>query len=283
MAYLFRTEGQVCGKPGRRRQQLASAEDREVFRVDRIWREEGEPAWLVSFFLAEIGGRLECVGFGLRSFLAVREDRHPERPKRQPPVDLHGYDAWVPCPMPADESDERRALRWRLRDSGEEPALRAKAEEELSTPMPLSATRVRRLPYGHLLNLATRETAGFLTKLVGIWEETKQEVGIAERVPEFLPHLDAPFLRHSHLADALGTVHSGQPRGRDENAPTLERIASLYEGFYRAGSSSPTRDVAEALSMSRSTAAKRVMECRKAGLLAPTSRGRAGGMKGAKP
>jgi len=276
MAYLFRMEGQVCGKPGRRRQQLASMKDREVLRVDRIWREEGEPAWLVSFFLAEIGGRLECVGFGLRSFLAVRET--PEgRPNQQP------YDAWAPCPMPADESDEGRALRWRLRDSGEEPALRAKAEEELSAPMPLSATRVRRLPYGHLLNLATRETAGFLRKLVGGWEEIKQEVGIAERVPEFLPFLDAPFLRQSHLADALGTVHSGQPRGRGENAPTLERIASLYEGFYRAGSSSPTRDVAEALSMSRSTAAKRVMACRKAGLLAPTRRGRAGGMKGAKP
>lgn len=253
---------------------MASVKDREVLRVDRIWREEGEPAWLVSFYMAEISGRLECVGFGLRSYLALRET-----PERGLP-----YDAWVPCPVRSDESDDDRAVWNELNFGGERAALHVKAEEELDTPMPLSATRVRRLPYGHLLNLATRERAGWLRSMVGHWEEIEQEVS----PPEWLaPHLrDATSVRFTHLADALDTPHSGQPRGRDENAPTLDRIASLYERFFRAGSSSPTRDVAEALSMSRSTAAKRVMECRKAGLLAPTSRGRAGGMrerKGAKP
>ena len=149
MAYLFHMEGQVFGKPGRRRQQLASVMDREVVRVDRIWREEGQEQWLVSFYVTEIKGRMECVGLGLRSYLALRET--PERG--------HPHDVWVPCPMRAYESDDDRAVWDKLNFGGEAPALWERAEEQLGLPMPLNATQVRRLPFGHLLDLATREEA----------------------------------------------------------------------------------------------------------------------------
>lgn len=57
-------------------------------------------------------------------------------------------------------------------------------------------------------------------------------------------------------------------------ADALAEVADIYRQAYAAGLS-PTRAVAEALSLSPSAAAKRVGRARAAGLLPPTTRGRA--------
>jgi len=193
---------------------------------------------------------------------------------RETPERGHPYDVWVPCPMRSDESEDDRAVWDKLNFGGEAPALFEKAEEQLGLPMPLNATQVRRLPFGHLLDLATREEARRLNLSINRFSDLRLEPHSESAGRWFDEHTD----RSTRLARAIENARSGQPRGKAKDAPTLERIASLYEGFYKSGSNSPTRDVAEALRMSRSTTAKRVMECRKAGLLAPTSRGKAGGM-----
>ena len=267
---------------------MASVMDREVFRVDRLWREEGEEPWLVSFYVTELEGRMECVGFALRSFLALKET---------PDSEHHGP-SWTWCPLPI-EGLERPLLitdletlptpnecHVRLKESDDEwPALIVDAERELGKPMPLSATRVRALPFGQLLSLATRDRAIWTRWLLDTVEKSKTDPSAhwaadAREQPDVAADLEVSLVEMAQQAIAIESLRSGRLRAREDGVLSLERVAKLYEHFYREGSSSPTRDVAEALRMSRSTTAKRVMECRKAGLLAPTSRGRAGGMRG---
>ena len=52
--------------------------------------------------------------------------------------------------------------------------------------------------------------------------------------------------------------------------------ASLYRFFLDIGSNSPTEDVAEAMELSRATAARRIQEARRAGMLGPARPGTSG-------
>lgn len=88
----------------------------------------------------------------------------------------------------------------------------------------------------------------------------------------------AELLPPSRVREALvqGTSPSpGRPLqyGHDH----LVRVASIYREAWTAGGH-PTKTVAQRLHMSRSAAAKWVAKARDAGLLAPTERGRAGGI-----
>ena len=60
----------------------------------------------------------------------------------------------------------------------------------------------------------------------------------------------------------------------------LEMVAKAYREAYASGSSSPTKDVADKLGITRSQAAKLVMRCRdpRIGLLAQTKPRQAGGV-----
>ena len=74
----------------------------------------------------------------------------------------------------------------------------------------------------------------------------------------------------------------GQKAGRPTkfSPAMLEVVAKTYREACAKGSSSPTKDVAERLNLTRSQAAKLVMRCRdsRVGLLGPTEMRRAGGV-----
>src|SRR5207245_2076856 len=73
------------------------------------------------------------------------------------------------------------------------------------------------------------------------------------------------------------TAASGKGRPRQYPDDHLVRVASIYRQAWEAHRP-PTKAVAENLHLSHSAAAKWVAKAREAGLLAPTERGRAGGI-----
>ncbi|MEZ5125741.1 MAG: hypothetical protein R2826_05775 [Thermoleophilia bacterium] len=255
--------------------------DREVVRVDRLWRPEGEKPLLVSFFLAEIHGRIACVGYGVRTFLAatVQDDDGPG----------DHWDVWVPPSWLANRSSRPSDFdRWLEALEAERPAFQMEAGNredlaigELGEPFQVNATLARSLPFGDLLNRAVRdyasriETDGFLLSLLGGRECTHGSLTLCF----------SGSAEEGDRLQRLGNEVAGSPNAKrtDGDASgdaTLQRIAKLYESFYRHGSRTPTRDVANALGMSRSTVAKRIMKCRHEGLLEPTTKGRSGGLLG---
>jgi len=269
---------------------VALLKDREVVRLDWLWREAGEPPqpstddakewarrhawfkqagapWLVSFFLAELDGRLECVGFSVRSFLMVQERAEDGL-----------YDAW--CPRIVDRhSPEGIRLQLALAEGGQ---LDPQVIGQLGDPMPLSATKVRELPFGSLLARATRHHSGAAGRYAGYFADKASDLGIVAPGTDDAELLDGLLEAvgwHRRREDAVASMQRRRTRAPGDRVQELERIAGLYEHFYRGGSNSPTRDVAEALNMSRSTVAKRIMKCRDAGLLAPTRRGIPGGLR----
>lgn len=261
---------------------MAALREREVLRVDEVWRfDPADPPLLAGFYFTELDGRMECVGFSLRSFVVLEEPRE----------DGGGpYDSWCPA-IDDPDSDEGLELQGRLYESGEDAAMAAGfgVRGGLGAPRPISATVLRQLPYGHLRSLAIRDWIAREKRHADNWRNRHEDwvantgVQLTPAVIDLIETVHAEALQRAEAVEAAPRGHS-QRKGED--APGLPRISALYQHFYRTGSTSPTRDVAEALNMSRSTVAKRVMKCREAGLLAPTSRGRAGGLpdeKVAKP
>ena len=245
--------------------------ERELVRVDRLWRpDDGGAPLLVSFYLTEVDGCVRCAGYAVRTFLAVAErDESGE------------HDVWVePARLRPDAPVDAELLD-AMEARGEGPAFRVHADEELGEPFAMNATMVKAVPFGHLLDLAAREYAE-LHRLVDSALTTFGGAGFkvgAFRIVAAEPADPDEYARQ--LAAAGDVEAAGRPQGpqRQSAAPSLQHVAALYEASCRAGSTSPTRDVAEALSMPYSTVAKRIMKCREAGLLAPTRRGIPGGLK----
>ena len=89
-----------------------------------------------------------------------------------------------------------------------------------------------------------------------------------------------PFgaLLQSATQERFEKIRPGRARPGREERVSLERVANLYAASCRAHSRHPRLDVAKELRLPNDTVAKQIQRCRKAGLLAPTKRGRAGGL-----
>ncbi len=247
--------------------------DREVVRADRLHVDQETGTTLVaSFYLSEVAGCVRCVGFSLRTFLAVRE---PDTSLEAfTPLPMY-YDARAPLPAAGGAADTVA----KLREANENAALAIGAEQALGEPSPVNATMLKRFPFGSLLDGAIREYAAREERrTAGAWDMRPSDDELAEIMREN-PHfeLSRRWAAVERVVRAGEEVAEAPMRGSGGGAD-LETVARLYEKRCREGSSSPTRDVAELLGLSRSTVAKQVMRCRKKGLLAPTRRGFAGGL-----
>lgn len=102
---------------------------------------------------------------------------------------------------------------------------------------------------------------------------------VAEPAPQPV-RLDAQRFMQLTQEAASSFSPPGQKAGRPSHfsLAQLELVATTYREAYRSGSSSPTKDVAAKLGMTRSRAAKLVMRCRdpRVRLLAPTDKRKAG-------
>ena len=160
------------------------------------------------------------------------------------------------------------------------------AQAELR-PHPLRATTLRELPLGTL----QAEGRDGLACAYGSAETVSIE--IARKTIEFTRAFGAESPDYEDaLAEAARSVRitseiheqaeelRSSPRRaggrRAYGRAELERVAALYSAAYASGSPQPTRDTAQALGLTWSQAAKRVMRCRRLGLLGATEPGQAG-------
>jgi hypothetical protein len=137
---------------------------------------------------------------------------------------------------------------------------------EMSHPRPLQSTTLRRLPLMDVIDRVRR----FVRTPAADWPpasvlEAGENAGEAHDA--WLAKRQAAWTPRKRR-DGRVTKYS-----RDE----LGRVAAIYTEACGSGSSSPTKDVAEALGIPRNTAAKLVMKCRLAGLLGPAPADRTAG------
>ena len=137
----------------------------------------------------------------------------------------------------AEEEELEVSVTWRSANGRLEPSAVTIAVRDGSTAA-LTADRIRRLPLGSVIKDLRRK------------EVVRQDVV-------------ARTQRRTRSASDNGAV--GPQRGRSL-APLLAEVADVYELAYRSGQG-VTSSVAEHFGVSRSTAAKRIMAARSAGLL----------------
>jgi hypothetical protein len=126
---------------------------------------------------------------------------------------------------------------------------------------PLGATTMRDLDFATQLARARRDALPLLGRLMDLGRRLGGDV--------------------SELADEAALMAEGAGREGGRHAPytkdQLRRVAAEYLEAYADGSTSPTRDTAEALGLRYDQAAKLVQRCRAKGLLPETVRGVARG------
>lgn len=120
------------------------------------------------------------------------------------------------------------------------------------TQVPITASTLRDLPLDHVAGLVLQKV-----------RKTAQSQHVGPGDP----------------GEILGTYVEGGKTGR--RPLTTEQLAQVAS-IYRAAPTKPTKAVADALGISSSAAAKRVVRAREAGLLESTSQGRAGGPSASK-
>lgn len=235
----------------------------EVFQVSAIWRPDDGPPWDVTFKIVELAGRLECVGVEVCSFVSL--------PSRTPGSNVDTYERYLSLPLTEGEEEspwpapggEPRTIGGML---GEFRG--GSAPEGMGAPVPLRASMLRALPFGHLFRKAMAARS---------WT---QEINAAmvDSCP-WTPERDAAEKAFFMDEEERWKAPPSRPGRRPHyGAADLERVAACYSAAFAAGSDSPTKDVSERLGIPRSSAAKLVMKCRKQGLLAPTEQRKAGGM-----
>jgi len=221
----------------------------EIRKVSRIWRDiqEQDAPWLVVFALTRVGGRMRCVGMEMRSY--------------------------VGNPM------------------SDEDAVRADAFEEEFPRLPVTTTRLRRLQFSGLLRYALREEERRMREVGDDWLDVVDvpqvraeyevdgitlsgpeppDADLVERVHQTIVDLGIPAY-YEGRADDLERAPRPRGRPRKHTDADLRRVAKLWLHTEKAGSPSPTLDVATAFGYTRNVAAKLVMRCRKptVGLLPP--------------
>lgn len=220
----------------------------EIIRLTRTYTWPADDSrWLVTFELAEIDGRLECVGMTVRSF--VKRWR------------TEGYVAHVSAPEERDafygeleEVAPAGSAAWHDLFEAQYPLLAAWEKEDLVLPQPFKALMLRDLSPGSLLAQARRDEATAI---------------YAQLEVELLPPLPTDVASDgSSLADEAEALKRRKPRSKYSDAD-VGKVAKLYRVFRNAGSRSPTTDVANELGYTRDVAAKLVARGRKRDLIEP--------------
>lgn len=244
--------------------------ENEIVKVPYLWqRSPDEQPWLLTFYLGAVDERLECVGMEIRSYVRRIDD------------DLSPNERWEPRASQLRQSspDEFEAM------CDDDPVASVTQFDRVADHLhPLRALTLRQLPFADVLARARRTEA---TAWAGGAEVTRdliekivsgEETFGAENLDKFEAHVRAADEFARLIAPPL--LKSG--RHAKYTMEHLELVAKLYtEAYTTHASSSPTKDVAEKLHLSRNQVAKLVMRCRdpQVGLLEPTEKRKAGGAK----
>jgi hypothetical protein len=251
----------------------APGSDGEIVKLRRLWQEPGGGAWLVTFDLARVEGRLECVGFSVRSYVAHLElDEDSQARESLLGAPLTKEELWQETTALLEFDRKRKSGRpsferywWDRLIDGQAQALDAFAAGEL-VPRPLTAVTLRKLRFYDEVQRARRERSE------DYWREAK----VSQEQPDW------PW--GSREALASWAVDFERPRRkageRRRGRPpkyTLEdlvHVAKIYNAAVDSGSLSPTRDVSDETGWSLNTIDKLVRRCRRLDppLIAPVKR-----------
>ena len=258
----------------------------QIHRAACLWRTENGEPWLIVFSFAEIGGRIECVGMEMRSYIAFKEEASAggSRP----------YESfWSGAAAGIGQLSEEEFLRL-LPELGEDVhhpvapfdplALRAGAHRERAMlhPRPLQASTLRQLRLAEVLAQVRQQIAVQTSKLglptVQDRIEFERRSGASDSPGAAV--LEAWVAADRELREAFRSAKHKRGHPPAYSDAHLKLAAALYrDAFERRGSLSPTKDVATELGVTRDVAAKLIRRCRRTGLLGPTEQRRAGGTR----
>jgi hypothetical protein len=265
---------------------------REIVRASAISDIGGRP-WLLIADFAEVGGRLECVGIELRSYLRCEAQVVAGVAAAKYGAYWDGPEDLAATGLNPEATNRGYRVGAEPRDlsSSDQLAVEAGAhrEPELRKPRKLESQTLRALSLAreldHLRRSLVAEDADSATLraqdnalesfLIGTGMEQARKRGDAESA-EALERYEARR-RQAHQAMDAGRRHPGRPRKYDQ--ARLKEVAKLYIEAYRLGSRSPTRDVARKTGIPYGMVGKLIMRCRDEGLLKPATTRRAGGVK----
>lgn len=251
----------------------------QIYRAARLWRDVEHRFWLLVGEFAEIEGRIECVGIELRSFI---------RQQKAKPSPLAGcYEAyWSGEPVATSaEIDSEAFLRLLRLGVNEVPEIfhydplaveaGAHLEPSMQKPTVLRTGTLRDLPLRTQIDEMRRQLATLVDRsgLPGV------ESLLDRATPAELPVIEARQERKRKTREAFGARRSRPGRPPKWQRSDLETVAEIYSEAYRAGSNSPTKDVADELMITASVAGKLVMRCRSEGLLGAATPRKAGGIE----
>jgi len=282
----------------------------EIVTVSTVWDQQASNGekygpWLLTFHLTDLGdGRLQCVGFEMRSYLRASLAGTATVAGSLTTVDATWADpSELEATPEITEVDatwlaERKAKGLPVPDlevHGAAPTARAErlmnhlfetdpegasvsADEVLRRPRELQATMVKSLQFGGALGDALRQAARDRLGSASFLGAVAQDEGLYSSLPaEEAARLRRTIAAVSQVAEeAAAELHaSGRRPGRpaQHGREELERAARYYTQFWRNGHRNPSALVAEHLNVKPNVAAKLIQACRRpdTGLLPPST------------
>lgn len=240
--------------------------DEKRYRITRLWRpSKASQPWFVIFDLAEIDGRLDCVGVSVRSYDDVSwpDDANVER--------------WMPVSDMRLEEDQGASYTRVHGASADEGEV---LFQQFAFPLrPLNTTILRKLPFASLLAGSRPQTARDKREGAAITEASlRRWLDARTGEPAFSDEKIAEIVEKDE-AEAKALERPGTRRGAPAKYDNdyLAKVAHIYTTAFPTR---PTLAVARELGCDTKRAAKLVWLARRRGFLGPTSPGVAGGVEG---
>ena len=212
--------------------------ENEVRKVSRPWKDDNGQLWLAVFDLANLRGRIECVGVALRSSLAEGD-----------PLPKLGVGSlmWEAEREAANNS-------WWDASPGVPDAERAHDAKPALSLRPLRAVVLRQLPLAEVLREARRDKEDELR-------------GVARDIRAY--QLSGIEPEHFEEAAAAYSPDTGRAPRIEATHRLLERVAGVYQRAWRGGAEPPNAAVLRELQthlghrVTATQARKLVEKCRK--------------------
>ena len=227
----------------------------EIVKLRRLWASPTAAYGSSSLTSLGIEGRLECVGFSLRSYVAhleLDENSQAKETLLEAPLTLDELWKETETLLEFDRRGQQgrpllESYLWDRLGEGQGQALEAFAKQEL-TPRPLTAVTLRKLRFYDEVRRARLQES----------ELRKDEAGVSEAQPHW-PWGSPDDLRSWAVDFERPRSQPGERRRGRPPKYTLEdlmRVAAIYNAAADSGSLSPTKEVSDQTGWSLNTADK---------------------------
>lgn len=242
----------------------------EIITVSSVWKAPDGSLWYVTFSLADVNGRLECVGMSLRSYTrrivlgddGLQHELHAEEPmsfeELVEELDVAGVHGQSPA--------------WH--DVLDQVGLRHFGEKAFLTPSSLKAVVLRAFPFFSVLSRARRDEARTQRWSLAL-SKALDEAGLGTPSPD----VDRTY---EYRAKAMEGRRHKLGRPPKYTAAQFHRLAAVYRKARDIdGSPSPIKDTYETLGeefgLTRSATEKLIARCKRSGLIPSTGPSRKSG------